>query len=55
MKSDPQKRKNEKTVKNFNSKQIINQTSNIISTNKSWHNSYKLKIETRKILCLVSA
>ena len=37
---------------NIASKQTINQTSNIISTNKSWKNSYKLKYEIRKILYL---
>ena len=40
-------------IKVFNSKQAINQSSNIISTKKSGYNSYKLKNEIMQILYLL--
>ena len=40
-------------IKNFNSKQTIDKTSNIISTIKAGNNSYKLKNEIKKLLHLL--
>ena len=36
VKLNPRKRKKKEQIKHFDSKQTINQTSNIISTSKSW-------------------
>ena len=36
VKLNPRKRKKKEHIKHFDSKQTINQTSNIISTSKSW-------------------
>ena len=38
---------------NLNFKQIINQISSIVSTNKAENNSYKLKNEIRSIVYLL--
>ena len=54
VKLKPREKKRNRT-KDINSKQTINQTSNIISTNKSWKqkitkNVYKNKIKSGKLI-----